>query len=60
MSHPPPPDADPVEVLLERKGSRGRTFAVPSARVMFVQVNKNACTSLKWMMAGIAGEDRSR
>jgi hypothetical protein len=34
-----------------------RTFPVPDARVMFVQVNKNACTSLKWMIAEIAGED---
>lgn len=24
---------------------------------MFVSLNKNACTSLKWMMAGIMGED---
>jgi len=34
-----------------------RTYAVPEARVMFVQVNKNACTSVKWMVAEIAGED---
>jgi hypothetical protein len=34
-----------------------RTYAAVDARVLFVQVNKNACTSLKWMMAGIAGED---
>lgn len=34
-----------------------RTFAVPAARVMYVQIHKNACTSLKWMMADMAGED---
>jgi hypothetical protein len=34
-----------------------RTYAAVDARVLFVQVNKNACTSLKWMMAAIAGED---
>jgi len=34
-----------------------RTFALREAKVFFVQVNKNACTSLKWMLAGIAGED---
>lgn len=50
-------DADPLAELARRRGARWRTFAVPAARVMFVQVNKNACTSLKWMMAGIAGEN---
>lgn len=48
---------DPLSELRARKGAMWRTFAVPEARVMFVQVNKNACTSLKWMMAGLAGED---
>jgi hypothetical protein len=57
MTSPPGTDVDPLKALLQRKGVMWRTFAVPSARVMFVQVNKNACTSLKWMMAGIAGED---
>lgn len=57
MTGPPITDGDPLKALLDRKGSMWRTYAVPDARVMFVQVNKNACTSLKWMMAGIAGED---
>jgi hypothetical protein len=48
---------DPLAALFDRKSARWRVFPVPEARVMFVQVNKNACTSLKWMMAGIAGED---
>lgn len=34
-----------------------RTFVAPHQRIMFVALNKNACTSLKWMMAGIMGED---
>jgi hypothetical protein len=57
MTSPPSTDVDPLKALLQRKGARWRTVAVPSARVMYVQVNKNACTSLKWMLAGIAGED---
>ena len=48
---------DPLQKLTARRGAMWQTFAVPAARVMFVQVHKNACTSLKWMMAGIAGED---
>lgn len=47
---------DPLGELSRRKGMNWRTYVIPDARVMFVQVNKNACTSLKWMMAGIAGE----
>jgi len=50
-------EGDPLKALLGRKGAKWRTYAVPDARVLFVQVNKNACTSLKWMMADIAGED---
>lgn len=57
MTGRPITEGDPLKALLDRKGSMWRTYAVPDARVMFVQVNKNACTSLKWMMAGIAGED---
>jgi len=38
-------------------GSYARIYLAPAARVMFMSLNKNACTSLKWMMAGLAGED---
>jgi hypothetical protein len=48
---------DPLKSLIPRKGAMWRTFALPETRVMYVQINKNACTSLKWMMAGLAGED---
>jgi hypothetical protein len=51
---------DPLKALIDDKQVMWRTYAVPSARVMFVQVHKNACTSLKWMMAAIAGEDGFR
>lgn len=60
MANPHPSDAsdaDPLLTLSGRKGLTWRTFPVPEARVLFVQINKNACTSLKWLIAGIAGED---
>jgi hypothetical protein len=57
VTRTPVSEGDPLEALLGRQGAMWRTYPVPDARVMFVQVNKNACTSLKWMMAGIAGED---
>jgi hypothetical protein len=40
-------------------GSYARIYLAPGPRVMFMSMNKNACTSLKWMMAGLAGEDLS-
>jgi hypothetical protein len=59
VTHLPTHESDPLAAMLDRKSARGRVYPVPDARVMFVQVNKNACTSLKWMVAGIAGEDLS-
>ncbi|MGH8997577.1 MAG: sulfotransferase family 2 domain-containing protein, partial [Acidimicrobiales bacterium] len=47
------------------KGLRGvpggiwRTYIAPEVRVVFESLNKNACTSLKWMMADLADEDLS-
>ena len=57
MSSSPHPDEDPLGQLVHRHGAMWRTYAAVEARVLFVQVNKNACTSLKWMMAAVAGED---
>ncbi|HEY2877961.1 sulfotransferase family 2 domain-containing protein [Nocardioides sp.] len=57
MTVPSSPESDPLAALVARKGAMWRTYAAVDARVLFVQVNKNACTSLKWMMAAIAGED---
>ncbi len=33
------------------------TFVVPDAKIMYVSVTKVACTSLRWMVADLAGED---
>lgn len=44
---------DPLAVL----GANPRFYIVPERRVMFVSVAKNACTTLKWMIAEVAGED---
>jgi len=60
MDGPSRHDEDPLAALIGDGSSMWRTYAVPQARVLFVQVNKNACTSLKWMMAGVAGEDSFR
>ncbi|MBE7186961.1 sulfotransferase family 2 domain-containing protein [Jatrophihabitans endophyticus] len=57
MSNSPATTANPLVELSKRKGTAWRTFILPQVRVAFIQVNKNACTSLKWMIAGIAGED---
>ncbi|HWJ66347.1 MAG TPA: sulfotransferase family 2 domain-containing protein [Nocardioides sp.] len=40
-------------------GGVWRTYLAPEAKVVFESLNKNACTSLKWMMADLAGEDLS-
>ena len=37
--------------------ARRRVYVLPEYRVMYVSVPKNACTSLKWLFAGLAGED---
>lgn len=48
-----------LDGLKESPGSLWRTYLAPEAKVMFESLNKNACTSLKWMMAELAGEDLS-
>jgi hypothetical protein len=50
------PAADAVD-RLTAVGADPRVYVIPDARLVFVAVNKNACTSLKWMVAGIAGEN---
>jgi hypothetical protein len=53
----------PADTMLEglRKvpGAISRSYVAPEAKVVFESLNKNACTSLKWMMADLAGEDLS-
>lgn len=43
--------------LRQVPGGVWRTYLAPEAKVVFESLNKNACTSLKWMMADLAGED---
>ncbi|HWU24013.1 MAG TPA: sulfotransferase family 2 domain-containing protein [Nocardioides sp.] len=50
---------DLLQALKVSPGGRLRTYLAPDAKVMFQSINKNACTSLKWMMADLAGEDVS-
>lgn len=38
-------------------GRDPRIYVLPGSRVVFTALNKNACTSLKWMIAQLAGED---
>ena len=40
-------------------GFNHRVFVARQTKVMFMAVNKNACTSLKWMMAEVCNEDLS-
>jgi len=37
----------------------GNTFVLPEHKVVYVSAAKVACTSLKWMVADLAGEDRA-
>jgi hypothetical protein len=39
---------------------RGSTYVVPRARVVYVSVPKAACTSFKWLVAELEGEDPAR
>ena len=36
------------------------TFVMPRWRAMYVSVEKAGCTSLKWLIADLQGEDRER
>jgi hypothetical protein len=33
------------------------TFVMPAYKAVYVSVPKAACTSLKWLVAGVQGED---
>ena len=41
-------------------GHRGRLWVVPEFKLVFVSVAKNACTSIKWVLADLAREDTSK
>lgn len=42
----------PVDELPDARG-----FVLPAHRVLWVSVGKNACTSIKWMLATLSGQD---
>lgn len=46
-----------LEALKRIPGAVHRVYLAPRQRVMLMSLNKNACTSLKWMMADLCGED---
>lgn len=48
-----------LESLRRVPGGIWRTYIAPDVKVIYESLNKNACTSLKWMMADLAGEDLS-
>jgi hypothetical protein len=44
---------DPLRAL----GGTRRAYVIPDLKVLYISVAKNACTSVKWVIAGLAGED---
>jgi hypothetical protein len=48
--------ADPLRKL----GGTRRAYVVEPLKILYISTAKNACTSLKWLMAELAGEDLSR
>ena len=46
-----------AEDRLAGLGQDPRVYVLPDARVVFTALNNPACTSLKWMIAQVAGED---
>jgi hypothetical protein len=38
----------------------GRSYVLHEQKVMFVSVAKNACTSIKWLLADLSGQDPAR
>jgi hypothetical protein len=47
---------DPLHAL----GGTRRAYVVPELKLLYISVAKNACTSLKWLLAELAGEDLTR
>jgi len=46
--------------MKQHSGLLARAYVAPRAKVLYVALNKNACTSLKWMMARLCEEDLDR
>ena len=53
------PEGRPARDLAEFRSKR-RLFVLPQWKLAYVSVPKNACTSIKWLMAELAGEDLDR
>jgi uncharacterized membrane-anchored protein YhcB (DUF1043 family) len=51
------PEADDP---LAEFGASGRAYVVPKYKLLYISTAKNACTSLKWLIAELAGEDLAR
>ena len=44
---------DPLGAL----GGTRRAFVVPDLKILYISVAKNACTTIKWLVSELAGED---
>lgn len=38
-------------------GTTRRAYVIPELKLLYISLAKNACTSIKWLMAELAGED---
>ncbi len=38
-------------------GTTRRAYVIPELKLLYISLAKNACTSIKWLMADLAGED---
>lgn len=48
-----PSEQDPLRAL----GGTRRAFVVPDLKILYISVAKNACTTIKWLISELAGED---
>ncbi len=49
---------DTLTPVLNRIGAPGNTWVLPEYKLLYVSVTKVACTSIRWMIADLAGEVR--
>lgn len=47
-------------MTLARRPLGGRSYVLPEHKVMFASVAKNACTSIKWLLADLSRQDPER
>ena len=56
--HPRLPDGtDPLGDPLHALGGTRRAYVVPQLKILYISVAKNACTTIKWLVSELAGED---